>query len=203
MVRIGDVAVIDGRPIAMPNGRLASRALDNRLGSYVALEAARLVAAAGGRRSGSSRPWPPSRRRSPSAARARARSRCAPDAQSSIDVTHATDAPGSSSVRSPSTSSARGRSLPRDDSSTALFELISRPRRPRASRTRSRPGPRDRHRRRRGPPRPRRDPDRAGVDPDPLHALAGRDGPARRRPETARFIAGAARRLTAEVSLER
>ena len=36
-VRIGDVAVIDCEPAELPNGRLTSRALDNRLGSYVAL----------------------------------------------------------------------------------------------------------------------------------------------------------------------
>ena len=48
MVRIGDVAVIAGEPIELPNGRLVSRALDNRIGCYVALEAARLVAEAGG-----------------------------------------------------------------------------------------------------------------------------------------------------------
>ncbi len=48
MARIGDVAVIAGEPVELPNGRIASRALDNRLGSFVALEAARLVAQAGG-----------------------------------------------------------------------------------------------------------------------------------------------------------
>jgi endoglucanase len=47
-VRIGDVAVIAGDPLELPNGRLVSRSLDNRLGCYVALEAARLVAEAGG-----------------------------------------------------------------------------------------------------------------------------------------------------------
>ncbi len=44
LVRVGDVAVIAGDPVELPNGRIASRALDNRLGSFVALEAARLVA---------------------------------------------------------------------------------------------------------------------------------------------------------------
>jgi len=44
MVRIGDVAVIAGEPEELPNGRLVSRALDNRLGAYVALESARQVA---------------------------------------------------------------------------------------------------------------------------------------------------------------
>jgi endoglucanase len=47
-VRLGDVAVIAVRPLELMNGRLASRALDNRLGSYVAYEAARRIAEAGG-----------------------------------------------------------------------------------------------------------------------------------------------------------
>ena len=47
-VRIGDVAVIDADPLEFPNGRVVSRALDNRVGCYVAAEAARLVAADGG-----------------------------------------------------------------------------------------------------------------------------------------------------------
>ncbi len=48
MVRIGDVAVIDVQPVQMPNDRLVSRALDNRIGCFVAAEAARLVAVTGG-----------------------------------------------------------------------------------------------------------------------------------------------------------
>lgn len=48
MVRIGDVGVIDVLPVELPNGRLVSRALDNRVGCFVAAEAARLVAADGG-----------------------------------------------------------------------------------------------------------------------------------------------------------
>jgi putative aminopeptidase FrvX len=47
-VRIGDVAVIEADPIELLNGRTASRALDNRIGCYVAAQAARLVADAGG-----------------------------------------------------------------------------------------------------------------------------------------------------------
>ena len=39
--------VWDGEPFELPNGRVVSRALDNRLGAYVALEAARRVAEAG------------------------------------------------------------------------------------------------------------------------------------------------------------
>jgi putative aminopeptidase FrvX len=47
-VRIGDVAVIAGEPLEYPNGRLVSRSMDNRLGCYVAYEVARLVSEAGG-----------------------------------------------------------------------------------------------------------------------------------------------------------
>jgi putative aminopeptidase FrvX len=46
-VRIGDVAVIAGEPVELPNDRVISRSMDNRLGCYVAFEAARLVAEAG------------------------------------------------------------------------------------------------------------------------------------------------------------
>ncbi len=48
LVRPGDVAVWSGAPVELPNGRLVSRALDNRLGAYIALESARRVAAVGG-----------------------------------------------------------------------------------------------------------------------------------------------------------
>ena len=48
LVRIGDVAVIDVEPEVLRNDLVISRALDNRVGCYVAAEAARLVAAAGG-----------------------------------------------------------------------------------------------------------------------------------------------------------
>jgi putative aminopeptidase FrvX len=48
LVRIGDVGVITGDPVELPNGRLVSRSMDNRLGTFVAFEAARLVAEAGG-----------------------------------------------------------------------------------------------------------------------------------------------------------
>ena len=48
LVRVGDAGTWVGPPVELPNGRLVSRALDNRLGAYVALEAARRVAASGG-----------------------------------------------------------------------------------------------------------------------------------------------------------
>jgi putative aminopeptidase FrvX len=44
LVRVGDVAVIAGEPVELPNERVVARAMDNRPGAYIALEAARLVA---------------------------------------------------------------------------------------------------------------------------------------------------------------
>jgi len=48
LVRVGDAGVWVGPPVDLPGNRLLSKALDNRLGAYIALEAARRVAAAGG-----------------------------------------------------------------------------------------------------------------------------------------------------------
>jgi endoglucanase len=48
LVRAGDAALVAGAPLELRNGRIASRALDNRLGCYVALEVARRVAEQGG-----------------------------------------------------------------------------------------------------------------------------------------------------------
>ena len=47
-VRVGDAGVWEGNPVELPNGRFMSRALDNRLGAYAVLEAARRVAVEGG-----------------------------------------------------------------------------------------------------------------------------------------------------------
>jgi putative aminopeptidase FrvX len=43
MVRVGDVGVLDQDLLELPNDRLASRALDNRMGAFVVLEALRLL----------------------------------------------------------------------------------------------------------------------------------------------------------------
>jgi endoglucanase len=46
LVRVGDPGVLAVSALELPNGRLASRALDNRLGAYVVLEALRLLSQA-------------------------------------------------------------------------------------------------------------------------------------------------------------
>ena len=48
LVRVGDAGVWGGGPTELPNGRLLSKALDNRLGAYIALEAARRIGEGGG-----------------------------------------------------------------------------------------------------------------------------------------------------------
>jgi putative aminopeptidase FrvX len=43
-VRVGDAAVLAAPLVEMPNGRLVSRSVDNRIGAYVVLEALRMLA---------------------------------------------------------------------------------------------------------------------------------------------------------------
>jgi putative aminopeptidase FrvX len=93
MVRPGDVAVIDADPVELPNGRLSARALDNRLGSFVALEVARLVAEAGGGEWELASVAATQEEITFGGSRTSAFS-LEPDAAIVIDVTHATDAPG-------------------------------------------------------------------------------------------------------------
>jgi len=92
-VRVGDVAVIDAEPTELLGGRLASRALDNRIGSYVALEAARLVAEAGGSAWELAAVAATQEETTFGGSRTSAFS-LEPDAAIVLDVTHATDAPG-------------------------------------------------------------------------------------------------------------
>jgi putative aminopeptidase FrvX len=93
LVRIGDVAVIDAEPLQVLGGRLVSRALDNRVGSYVALQAARLVAEAGGSEWEVVAVAVAQEEITFGGSRTSAFS-LEPDAAIVIDVTHATDAPG-------------------------------------------------------------------------------------------------------------
>ena len=92
LVRPGDPVVLDGPPEALPNGRVLSGALDNRVGVYAGLEVLRRVAAD-----------PPEwdvalvvtvqEETSHAGARVTAQ-RLAPDVAIVIEVTYAGDAPG-------------------------------------------------------------------------------------------------------------
>jgi putative aminopeptidase FrvX len=94
LVRIGDVAVLDSDPLELPNGRLASRALDNRLGSFVALEAARIVAEAGGAGCWEVVAVAAAQEETTFGGSRTSAFSLEPDAAIVVDVTHATDAPG-------------------------------------------------------------------------------------------------------------
>ena len=93
MVRIGDVAVISGEPVELPNERAVSRSMDNRLGCYVAYEAARLVAEAGGAPGEVVAVAAVQEETTFGGSRTTAYS-LRPDLAIVVDVTHATDAPG-------------------------------------------------------------------------------------------------------------
>jgi endoglucanase len=124
LVRVGDVAVIDADPLELPNGRVAARALDNRVGSFVALEAARLVAQAGGA------PWELVAVAAVQEETTFGGSRTSafalePDAAIVVDGTHATDAPGIEVKQAGKHALGSGPVLSRGSTlHPALFELL-------------------------------------------------------------------------------
>jgi putative aminopeptidase FrvX len=93
LVRIGDVAVIAAEPVDLPNRRVVSRSLDNRLGAYVALEVARLVAEDGGG-PGELVAVASVQEETTFAGSRTSTFALDPRAAIVVDVTHATDAPG-------------------------------------------------------------------------------------------------------------
>ena len=201
LVRVGDVAVIDAAPVELPNGRLVSRALDNRLGSFVALEAARLIAEAGGAQ------WEIAAVAAVQEETTFGGSRTSafalePDAAIVVDVTHATDAPGIDVKEAGKHELGSGPVISRGSTLNAgAVRAAVRHRRGREDPVHRRGlRARHRHRRRRRAHQPRRRPHRARVDPHPLHALAGRARAARgrarvRAPDRRRRAAPSARQL--------
>ncbi len=93
LVRIGDPVVIAGEPMRVQGERLVSRSMDNRLGSYVALEVARRCHSNGkikGRVAGVANAQEEIGLYGARTAAFELR----PDLAVAVDVTHATDAPG-------------------------------------------------------------------------------------------------------------
>lgn len=93
MVRIGDSAVIDAEPLELRDGLLVSRSLDNRIGCYVAAEAARLVAKDGGG-AGDVLALAVAQEETTFAGARTSAFTHQPDVAIVVDVTHATDQPG-------------------------------------------------------------------------------------------------------------
>jgi putative aminopeptidase FrvX len=92
-VRIGDVAVIDVEPLELIDGLVASRALDNRVGCYVAAQAAALVAQSG-RAAGDVLALAVAQEETSFAGSRTSAFALQPDLAIAIDVTHASDQPG-------------------------------------------------------------------------------------------------------------
>ena len=123
-VSVGDPAVIDAEPVRLLGNTLVSRALDNRVGSYVALEALRRVSESGG---------PPGRFAAVAAVQEEiglfgartAAFTVRPDAAVAIDVTHATDAPGIDETEVGSHPFGSGPAIGRGSTlSPRIFELL-------------------------------------------------------------------------------
>ena len=92
-VRVGDPAVIDTGMVRLAGDRVASRAIDNRVGAFIVLEALRLVAGQGGR-AGAVAVATAQEEIGYSGGGARASAfGLAPDVALVVDVTHATDVP--------------------------------------------------------------------------------------------------------------
>jgi endoglucanase len=92
-VRVGDPAVIAADPLRLGNGRLVSRSLDNRLGTYVALEALRRVHERGALK-GQMAAVAAVQEEIGSKGALTASFSLQPDLALAVDVSHATDAPG-------------------------------------------------------------------------------------------------------------
>jgi putative aminopeptidase FrvX len=93
LVSEGDPVVIAAEPVQLPNGRVVSRSLDNRLGVYVAVEVTRRVHEAGGGAGPVAGVAAVQEEIGSPGARAMAYG-LQPDLAVVVDVTHATDAPG-------------------------------------------------------------------------------------------------------------
>jgi putative aminopeptidase FrvX len=93
LVRIGDPVVIDAEPLALAGERLVSKAMDNRLGAYVALESLRRCAEGDGPGGSFAAVAAVQEEIGLFGARTAA-FELRPDVAVAVDVTHATDAPG-------------------------------------------------------------------------------------------------------------
>ena len=124
LLRIGDPVVIDAEPLALAGGRLASRSMDNRLGSYVALEVARRCHERGGHAASVAGVAAVQEEIGINGARTSAYL-LEPELAIVVDVTHATDAPGVEEKESGSHALGSGPVIGRGSTlSPKVFELL-------------------------------------------------------------------------------
>ena len=93
VIRVGDAGVVDQDLLELPNNRIASRALDNRMGAFVVLEALRLLSEEEGVNAEVVAVASVQEEIGLYGARGAAFG-LDPDAAIAVDVTHATDTPG-------------------------------------------------------------------------------------------------------------
>lgn len=93
-VRIGDAGVLDTGFLELPNGRVVSRSLDNRIGAYVVLEALRRLAAARPRATVTAVATAQEEIGYTGGGAKTSAAVVAPTVAIVVDVTHATDTPG-------------------------------------------------------------------------------------------------------------
>ena len=124
LVAVGDPGVVAATPLELRGGRLAARALDNRLGAYIALEAARLVAEAGDAPGDVVAVASVQEELELHGARAAAFS-VDPDLAIVVDVTTATDSPGGDPTEAGKVELGAGPVLTRGSTlSPAVYELL-------------------------------------------------------------------------------
>jgi len=94
-VRVGDAGVLSASPVELPNGRLVSRSIDNRVGAFVVLEALRRLAAGAAAKARVTAVGTTQEEIAYTGGGARTSAfGLAPAAAIVVDVTHATDSPG-------------------------------------------------------------------------------------------------------------
>jgi putative aminopeptidase FrvX len=125
MIRIGDPAVVAGEPVALAGGRLVSRSMDNRLGSYVALEVARRCSEQGDR-TGSVAGVAAVQEEIGLHGAITSAYKLEPDVAVVVDVTHATDPPGVDEKETGSHALGSGPVIGRGSTlSPRVFELLA------------------------------------------------------------------------------
>ena len=125
-VRVGDPAVIESGMVRLAGDRIVSRALDNRMGAFVVLEALRILADEPGR-AGAVAVATAQEEIGYSGGGARAGAfHLAPDVALVVDVTHATDVPGVEKKEVGEHALGGGPVLTRGSSThPAVFELLA------------------------------------------------------------------------------
>jgi endoglucanase len=125
LVRVGDPVVIDAEPQPLVGERLVSRAMDNRLGAYVALESLRRCHEGEGPGEGSFAAIAAVQEEIGLFGARTAAFEVRPDLAIAVDVTHATDAPGVDEKELGSSPLGSGPVIGRGSTlSPKLFELL-------------------------------------------------------------------------------